>query len=229
MTDVRDHYIGKVVGGRSFAEVGGLWGTVNEKVSVAHGLGATELGMFDLAAPGHHWWMKFEERQAALGLPEVRCVSGDIMRLTEQPDHRRYEVVHCSGVLYHVPDQLRLLHALKKLATRHVVLTSVVMPTRLENEAGAMEIADGAALFVPALKGRERAIVRAHWLKVVGSIGADTIAPDAPKWDVEDYAPWWWIPTVGALQGMCVAAGFEVVESAPTWGGNALTLLLRVP
>ena len=229
MTDVRDHYISKVVEGRSFAEVGGLWGTVNEKVSIAHRYGATELGMFDLAPPGNPWWTKFEERQAALGLPQVRCVSGDIMRLTEMPGHGRYEVVHCSGVLYHVPDQLRLLSALRKLALRYVVLTSVVMPSRLENEAGSMEVADGGAVFVPALKGREREIVRAHWLKVVGSAGSATIAPDAPTWDVEDYAPWWWIPTVGALQGMCAAAGFEVLESSLTWSGNALTLLLKVP
>ena len=34
MTDVRDTYIAQVVAGKSFADVGGLWGTVNEKVSV---------------------------------------------------------------------------------------------------------------------------------------------------------------------------------------------------
>ena len=31
--DLRDDYIRRVVRGRSFADVGGLWGTVNEKVS----------------------------------------------------------------------------------------------------------------------------------------------------------------------------------------------------
>ena len=36
MSDVRDTYISQVVAGKSFADVGGLWGTVNEKVSVAH-------------------------------------------------------------------------------------------------------------------------------------------------------------------------------------------------
>ena len=36
MRDVRDTYIRQVVAGKSFADIGGLWGTVNEKVSVAH-------------------------------------------------------------------------------------------------------------------------------------------------------------------------------------------------
>ncbi len=30
MSEVRDTYIGQVVAGKSFADVGGLWGTVNE-------------------------------------------------------------------------------------------------------------------------------------------------------------------------------------------------------
>ena len=43
MRDVRDTYISQVVAGKSFADVGGLWGTVNEKVSVAHAHGARGL------------------------------------------------------------------------------------------------------------------------------------------------------------------------------------------
>ena len=228
MTDVRDHYISKVVEGRSFADVGGLWGTINEKASIAHGFGATDLGMFDLVTPSSDLWAKFAERQATLGLPDVRCVSGDIINLTAEPGHDRYDVVHCSGVLYHVPDQLRLLNALRKLATQYVVLTSVVVPSKIENEEGVLDLPDAGVVFVPALGGRERAIVRRHWEKVVGSTHAIGITCD-PEWDVKDYSPWWWMPTIPALQGMCAAAGFDVVESSPSWNGNALTLLLKVP
>src|SRR5260370_410077 len=75
MSDIRDVFISRVVDGRSFAEVGGLWGTVNEKVSVAHQRGAQALAMFDTAPEGHMWWQKFEERRASLNVPDVRCVS----------------------------------------------------------------------------------------------------------------------------------------------------------
>jgi hypothetical protein len=38
--DLRDQYISKVVTDKTFAEVGGLWGTINEKISVAYQYGA---------------------------------------------------------------------------------------------------------------------------------------------------------------------------------------------
>ncbi len=230
MVDVREQYIAQVAAGGSFAEVGGLWGALSEKVSVAHNAGAAgPLAMFDIAHPTSQWWTKFEERRTELSVPHVHCVSGDVMQLTEAPGFDRYDVVHCSGVLYHVPDQLRLLGALKKLASKYVILTSVVTATRIENQEGVLEVPQGGALFVPALQGRERAIVRAHWAQVVGDRGAIGLTFDPPRWDVKDYAPWWWIPTASALEGMCAAAGFEVVSSESCWYGNALTLLLRVP
>ncbi|WP_407525533.1 hypothetical protein [Methylobacterium oryzisoli] len=46
--DHRNDVIAKIVQGKSFAEVGGLWGLVNEKVSVAHDAGATDLCMIDI-------------------------------------------------------------------------------------------------------------------------------------------------------------------------------------
>lgn len=97
----------------------------------------------------------------------------------------------------------------------------------MENEAGTLDLP--AVVFVPALRAQERAVLRAHWLRVVGSNGEGTIAPDAATWDVEDYAPWWWIPTAPALRGLCIAAGFRVLDSETCWGGNALTLLLENP
>jgi len=39
-TDPRDLYIAQVIAGKTFVDVGGLWGTVNEKVSVAYQAGA---------------------------------------------------------------------------------------------------------------------------------------------------------------------------------------------
>ena len=41
--DIRDVFIRRVATGRSFVDVGALWGTVNEKVSVAKGAGATTM------------------------------------------------------------------------------------------------------------------------------------------------------------------------------------------
>jgi len=227
MSDIRDVFISRVVDGRSFAEVGGLWGTVNEKVSVAHQRGAQTLAMFDTAPEGHMWWQKFEERRTSLNVPDVRCVSGDIINVVETTSQTPHDVVHCSGVLYHMPDPLRLLTALRKLARRHVILTTVVSQARYENEEGVVDVPAGGMLFVPGLGARERAVLRLHWTRVYGQDAAIATFERA-IWSVGDFGPWWFMPTVPALEGMCRAAGFDVLDSAPTWAGNAQTLLLGV-
>ena len=99
MNDLRDVYLAKVVKGKSFAEVGGLWGTVNEKVSVAHAHGARDLAMIDVSPPESELWRLFEERRQSLRLPEVQCVSNDLVALAESATCPRFDVVHCSGIL----------------------------------------------------------------------------------------------------------------------------------
>src|SRR5215470_8272949 len=101
MTDPRDRYIHRVTAGRTFAEVGGLWGTLNERISVAHAAGARQLTMIDLSGPDSHWWMKFRKRCEELLVPAVEEVSAEILHLAAQPTPPLYDVVHCSGVLYH--------------------------------------------------------------------------------------------------------------------------------
>lgn len=225
MTDPRDAYIARVVGGKSFADVGGLWGTINEKVSVAHCNGAMQLTMIDVSAPGHRLWQLFEERRRALGLPEVSCISADIVQLAETSECPQFDVVHCSGVLYHVPDPMRFLAALRRVTREYLVLTTAVTATKVTSAAGNLEVPSTACLFLPALQGEERRVVDSYWRQFVGD-AAMGLTQQIAAWDVEDFAPWWWLPTVDALKGMCRASGFAYVEGTHAWNNNAYTLLL---
>jgi SAM-dependent methyltransferase len=227
VSDPRDEYIGKVVRGKSFADVGGLWGTVNEKVSVAYRCGARSLTMIDISPPKHELWRLFEDRRQTLGLPEVSCSSGDILALADTFPCPQFDVVHCSGVLYHMPDPMRLLMALRKITREYLVLTSAVTATRVKSDQGALEIPRAAALFIPALQGQERAILRSYWQRFVGE-GAVGLTCEAASWQPDDFAPWWWLPTVAALKAMCAAAGFHCQEGARFWNDNAYVQLLSV-
>jgi hypothetical protein len=227
VSDPRDLFVSSVVQGRSFADVGGLWGTVSEKVSVAHAAGAASLAMIDISSRDDRW-DEFDARRRSLGVPEVRTVRGDIQELVDAMPDLRFDVVHCSGVLYHLPEPYRLLRALRRASNAHVVLASTVTATTIVNDAGRLEVPEGSALFVPALTPAERAIVGAHWRPYVGD-NALGLTRDVASWSLSDFGPWWWLPTPRALATMCETAGFRVRDQASFWDGNSLALLLETP
>jgi SAM-dependent methyltransferase len=226
-SDPRDTYIRRVVRDKSFADVGGLWGTVNEKVSVAHKCGASALAMVDVSPPEHELWHLFEERRQALGLPEVQCISADALTIANTSPAVQFDVVHCSGVLYHMPDPMRLLVSLRKISREYLVLASSVTGTRVNSNEGVLRVPQGAALFIPALQSRESAILRSYWQQFVGD-AALGLTRDVPSWRIDDYGPWWWLPTVDALKAMCEVTGFHCEGGAYLWNDNAYVLLLSV-
>ena len=227
MKDPRDTFITKVVKDKSFADVGGLWGTVNEKVSVAHAGGARTLAMVDITPPGNVLWERFEERRQHLQLPEVQAISGDVQTLVETSPGLQFDVVHCSGVLYHMPEPIHLLSALRKITGEYLILTSTVTATTVKNDQGVLHIPPGAVLFLPALRAEERAILKAYWQKFVGdeALGLTT---EAAAWSLSDFAPWWWLFTPQALEALCRAAGFHCQERAFLWHQNSYAQLLAV-
>jgi hypothetical protein len=226
MSDPRDTFLERVVNGHTFADVGGLWGTVSEKVSVAKSFGATDLTMIDIQPADNQYWRLFHERMQQRGIQNVRSISRNILDTATDPSQDTYDVVHCSGVLYHLPDPLRLVEALRNITREHLVLTSAITAERVKNEHGTLEIPTSGALFVPALSGRERAILRAHWSKSLGE-GAIGLTTDFSAWDTENFGPWWWLPTRQTLRSMCATAGFNVLDDALFWNDNFLVLFLR--
>lgn len=220
MVDPRDVFIGKAVRGRTFADVGGLWGTVNEKVSVAHKQGATELAMIDVTTEGGDLWHAFDERMRTQRIAGYRKVVADVCLV----EGLAFDVVHCSGVLYHHPNPQQLLGALRRMTREHLVLSSAITQEVVENEHGTYRIPPSGVLFVPALNDKERAILAAYWR----AVGADVHGITVPvKYRATDFGPWWWLPTAESMVAMASAAGFEVLDRASIWGGNAHTLLCR--
>ncbi len=220
MADLRDEYLSRVVQGKSFAEVGGLWGTVNEKVSVARDCGAEQLTMIDITEEGGDLWQAFEKRMGGLGVQDYRCISSDICAV----DDLQFDVVHCSGVLYHHPNPQTLLAALRRATREHLVICSAITQERIENKAGVYQIPPSGVLFVPALTEEERAVLSEYWL----SFGVEAHGiTEAVRYSPEEFGPWWWLPTAEAMKAMCAAAGFKVLDSGPIWNGNALVCLLE--
>ncbi len=139
MEDHRDEWIGRIVPGKSFVDIGGLWGTVNEKISPAHDAGATHLCMVDIWTPDSEWWQRFREHCASKGIGSVREVVSSIDNPGILKSVGTHDVVHCSGVIYHCPNPFFTIRALMSLAKEKLLLATAVMPPLIENEFGRLE------------------------------------------------------------------------------------------
>ena len=157
---IREQWITEATQGRTFAEVGGLWGTVNETVTVAAAAGATELTMIDVAPPDpgpDGLWSAFDRRLQEHGVSGVRCLRGNIDDRTTTAEAGAFDVVHCSGVLYHCPEPLHTLRQLRLLTRETLVLGTATMPESISTSAGSVQVESGAAMLVPAMTQSQRA------------------------------------------------------------------------
>lgn len=220
--------------GGSFADIGGLWGTVNERVTTALLAGATEAAMVDVTPLDHPLWEAFAARCAERGLDPARCRR--IHAALEDPDlperlGGRRDLIHCSGVLYHCPDPFGALRQLTRLSRRHVVLGCATVPERIENEAGTVTLGDGVVVAVPALSGRAKAVFQRHFA-ALGMPVHNVNRPEPSPWRWPDgrwnYAPWWWLWTGATLRAMAEAAGLRVREMHETRPGRAHLLVCTV-
>jgi 2-polyprenyl-3-methyl-5-hydroxy-6-metoxy-1,4-benzoquinol methylase len=218
--NIKDDFIARVCGGKTFADIGGLWGTVNEKISIAHYNNASELTMIDIQTEGHKLWQDFHQRMKELGIKNYSAVSGDIQNLTIEP----FDVIHSSGILYHLPNPLIYLSKLHSLTRQYMILGSTITHEKIENKYGIYIVPSSGAIFVPALGKQEKAILNEHWQK--NNVGT------FEKYQLSDYklnsfGPWWWLPTVNTLKCMCSICGFEVINEGYTWNKYAYALLLK--
>ncbi|MEG4576285.1 tetratricopeptide repeat protein [Microcoleus sp. N3A4] len=225
--DIRDRYIARVVKGKTFAEVGGLWGTVNEKVSVASKYGAVSLTMIDAIPPSAQLWQDFRGRMASLNIANYNCISRDITQIQLAEIGEPYDVVHCAGVLYHHPHPLQILISLRQITGDYLILTSAITQEVIENERGRYEIPASGVIFIPALGEAERAILTAYWQQHTHGAPIFGVIQKA-VFDINDFGPWWWLPTGSALESMCKVAGFKVLDKRLTWNNNAMTLQLGI-
>lgn len=214
-----DRWIAKHVRGKTFADVGFLWGVINEKLSVASRFGATSITGIDQFSSSSPIWDEFKDRMSQRKV-SYNAVTANFL------DHNGpiYDVIHCSGVIYHCPDPIGLLRKLKTYAKERVILTSMITPSRIANKSGELIIPEAAAIFVPALADKEKEIVTTEWKRILGNKPGGGLT-NFSNFDVSNYYDWWWLFTPTCLNAMCKACGFEI--EATELLGNFYVLLLK--
>jgi hypothetical protein len=219
-----NEWIKERVQGKTFADIGGLWGTANEKVTVAAKAGAIETAMVDITPLGHEAWEKFYQRCAGEGVVCGKSISANVDELAFSEKVGVYDVVHCSGVVYHCPNPLFTISQLAKISKEALILGSAVIPHTISDSKGIIKMERSSAIFVPALNENQRRIV-ARYFEEVGAnmLGINLPLPDG--WSLNDYAPWWYLFTTDYVAGLLKVCGFNVLETSSVWHGRAVYLL----
>jgi hypothetical protein len=207
---IRIRWISEAVPGKTFADVGGLWSTVNEQVTVAARAGASATTMIDVDT-GEDLWDLFRARTRELGVASTACIQGSIDDPEIVAQAGSFDVVHCSGVLYHCPEPLHTVRQLRAITRETLVLGTVTMPEEVSGGADSISVAPGSALFVPALTDSQRTVLGAWLSDVVGDVEVPGVSfPLGADWALDDYSPWWWLFTRDFVSAMLWIAGFEV-------------------
>jgi SAM-dependent methyltransferase len=176
--------------GKTFLDVGCMWRVNGEYSFHASSVGASRVVGLDIDPAT----AEFAQRNEKLGSP-VRFVQGDI----NDPDLTKtlgtFDVVFCSGVLYHVPNPIQTLERLRALCASTLILTTAIIQE--------LEVPQGAVFFPqldPATR-KELSFSSSHT-----KVGVDTdFEPE------KGYANWFWGMSPSCVRALLAISGFEVL------------------
>lgn len=177
--------------GRSWLDVGCMWGVEGGLAFLAEAAGARSVTGVDVmeATPGF-------EAERTRRASRVRFVRGDLHDPATLAAAGEHEVVWCSGVLYHAPHPLLTLERLRSVCTGRLILSTEALPE--------LPGVPGACVFYPALAGARS---RRPYL---GAPGGRAVGITEPFHAAAGYGNWFWGITPSALRGMLAATGFAI-------------------
>lgn len=216
--DIRDEFIRRVGSGHSFVDIGGLWRVVSEKLSIAAGAGASEVTMFDRAPIEDPDWLGLQRRMSEMGI-EYNVIVNDLFSYTSRP----FDVVHSSGMLYHMLSPLDYLKKLRTLTNKYAIITSAVTQKVVVNSKGEFRIPTCGTIFLPAVSDSDREVLAEYW-RPWGIVTGVTHLRDEFRLET---AGWIWLPTAESFKKMVECCRFKIIDEGPYWYGNAYTVLVE--
>lgn len=222
-------WIENVANGNTFVDVGGLWGTVNERVTAAVKSGALSTTMIDMQPEGNYLWEAFYGRCRENGVICDKSIVANLDDPLFPSQVGMFDVVHCSGIIYHCPNPLYTISQLARITRKYLIVASSVIPTTINNSEGSISLEDNSALFAPAMTDKQKKIVNRYFAEV----GANDIFSEQLRYSlIEDdddsiYSPWWYLFTPNYFSGLLKVCGAEIVDSAYEWGGRTAYFLAK--
>ncbi|UPY37191.1 hypothetical protein [Sediminicoccus sp. KRV36] len=229
-----DHWIAAVAPGRSFVDIGGIRErSGNERASWAQRCGAVDVAMADILPLEHELWAYFRDSTRAHQIHDID------FRPETDVDHPgfaqklgRFDIVNAASLLYHAPNPIHTLLNLRRVVGEYLIASTVVVPDAVENAEGRVSFAAASALFLPALRGRERAVLRRYYLDRF-QVDLDIHAPasDGAKMPYVTQGapstwPYWWFFTKSAFERALELLEMRILDRH-TWQDHAHFVFLR--
>jgi methyltransferase family protein len=185
-------YVGNHVRGRSFLDVGCMWGVNGDHSFAAEDAGATSVKGVDVFGPTAEFERKKRARDSS-----VEFILGDMSQPGTIARVGVADVVLCAGVLYHHPSPFDLLTALRRVCRQTLILRTSTIPE--------IRWLPNAAVFYPMLPARTRRVWDLSRLGVGRQVGIS--AGFEPE---EGYGNWFWGMTPSCVASLLQTAGFRI-------------------
>jgi hypothetical protein len=196
-----DEYIRRFAPGKSFLDIGGMWGINGGHSFAAEQAGATRVVCVDLNKTP-----EFDERKER-SASKVEFVAGDATTPEIRTRLGKSEVVWCFGVLYHLPDPLAFMRALGTLCSETLLLETFTIPE--------IRGAPQAAVYFPMLDPRSRRL----WNTLKRGSAAVQYGITVDYDPSVGYANNFWGMSPSCVRALLETAGFRVHDIAPSPNG----------
>jgi hypothetical protein len=185
-------YIRSHAAGRSFVDIGCMWGVNGEYAFIAEEAGATEVKGVDVFGPTP----EFEANKRARG-SNVTFILGDATHPDTIARVGVVDIVFCAGVLYHHPSPFDLLVALRRMCGKLLILRTSTIP-----ENGSVP---NMAVYWPMLNAKDRKLWNLSSLGLHHQVGiTNGFEPE------QGFGNWFWGLSPSALESLLATAGFRV-------------------
>lgn len=178
--------------GKSFADIGCMWGVNGAHAFAAEDAGATRVVGVDVFGPTPEFERTHAERRS-----RVQFVLGDCTAPHTLERIGPVDVVFCAGVLYHHPSPFDVLAALRRICGERLILRTSTIPE--------VDGLPNAAVYFPALPPAARELWHLKSLGLLHQAGIS--APFRPE---DGYGNWFWGLTPSCLRSLAETAGFRV-------------------
>jgi hypothetical protein len=177
--------------GKTFADIGCMWGINGANSFFAESCGATRVIAVDVYPATD----RFAADHSRLN-SRVDFILGDINETDTLKRVGICNVVFCGGVLYHTPEPFLLLARLRSICDEVLILRSSLIPE--------MPGLRNAAIFYPMLEGAYRRLFNLR----IGCQMAITVPYDPEN----GYGNWFWGLTPSCVESLLECAGFTILK-----------------